>query len=74
MLFPIIPIGTVLQAQNYDKVNFDFFKKIPTWLTENNVPAAGIGIIENGEIKYVKVFGELQKGVSAPDNTIFNTS
>ena len=43
-------------------------------MTENEVPAAGIGIIDSGKIKYVKVFGELQKGVSASDNTIFNVA
>jgi CubicO group peptidase (beta-lactamase class C family) len=35
------------------------------------VPAVGVGLIENGQIKYIKVFGELQKGIKAPDNTIF---
>lgn len=61
-----------LQAQINSKVILGFEKKIPTWITENNVPAVGIGIIEDGEIKYIKVFGELKKGVSAPDNAIFN--
>jgi len=49
-------------------------EKIPAWLSENDVPAVGIGLIENGEIKYVKVFGELKKGAPAPDNTIFNVA
>ena len=53
------------------KVNFDYQDKIPLWLAENNVPAIGIGIIEDGKIKSVKVFGELQKDVPAPINTIF---
>jgi hypothetical protein len=35
--------------------------KVPVWLSENDVPAAGIGIMENGEITYVKVFGEFKK-------------
>ena len=47
---------------------------IQKWLAENKVPAVGIGIIENGEVTYVKVFGELKKGVPAPDNTIFGVA
>lgn len=61
-----------LQAQVNTKVNLCFEDKVQIWLTENNVPGVGIGIIEDGIIKYVKVFGELKKGVPAPDNAIFN--
>lgn len=71
-LLPIIFIGMSLQAQTNSKVNLSFEDKVQSWLTENNVPAVGIGIIENGEIKYAKVFGELEKGISAPKNTVFN--
>ena len=42
------------------------------WLKENKVPALGIGIITDGKLKQVKVFGELKKGVTAPYNTIWN--
>ncbi len=63
-----------LQTKTNCKVNLSFADSVNTWLAENNVPAAGIGLIENGEIKYVKVFGELQKGVPAPDNAIFNVA
>jgi CubicO group peptidase (beta-lactamase class C family) len=31
-------------------------------------------LIENGEVKYVKVFGELEKGIPAPNTTIFNVA
>ena len=74
ILLPIIFIGTLIQAQTNRKVNFSFEEKVQCWLTENEVPAAGIGIIDSGKIKYVKVFGELEKGVPAPDNTIFNVA
>ena len=33
-----------------------------------------IGIITDGKLKQVKVFGELKKGVSAPYNTIWNVA
>ena len=51
-----------------------FEQKVPGWLKETNVPAAGIGIIENGKLKYIKVFGELKKGTPAPANTIFQVA
>ena len=38
------------------------------------MPTLGLGIIENGKLKQVKVFGEVKKGVSAPYNTIFNVA
>ena len=46
--------------------------KIPVWMEEYKVPCVGVGIIENGKLKYVKVFGNLQKNVPAPVNAIFN--
>jgi CubicO group peptidase (beta-lactamase class C family) len=48
-------------------VNLEFDKQIPAWLNETNVPAVGIGIIEDGKLKYAKVFGELKKGVPAKE-------
>lgn len=63
-----------IQAQMNSKDNFNFEEKVTVWMAEYDVPAVGIGIIENGDIKYVKVFGELKKGVPAPDNTIFNVA
>lgn len=53
---------------------FDNDLEIEKWLKQNNVPTLGLGIIENGELKQIKVFGEITKGVSAPYNTIFNVA
>lgn len=39
-----------------------------------NVPALGYAIIENGEVVKSEVLGELEEGVSAPENTIFNVA
>ena len=61
-------------------VDFTFEQKVPGWLKENNVPAAGIGIIEDGKLKYTKVFGQLRNGgptqpsSPAPPNTIFQVA
>jgi CubicO group peptidase (beta-lactamase class C family) len=57
-----------------EKRIFDNDVEIEKWLNENKVPALGIGVIENGKLKQVKVFGEITKGVSAPYNTIFNVA
>lgn len=70
MLFIILSA----QKQISYKDNLNYQKKIIDWMAEYNVPALGIGIIEDGKISYSNVFGEHQKGISAPKNTIFNVA
>lgn len=53
---------------------FDNDVEIEKWLKQNNVPTLGLGIIEDGKITQIKVFGEITKGISAPYNTIFNVA
>ncbi|WP_367754929.1 serine hydrolase [Flavobacterium sp. WC2430] len=53
---------------------FDTDIEIEKWLIQNKVPTLGLGIIENGALKQVKVYGEITKGVAAPYNTIFNVA
>jgi len=55
-----------------DTVKTNLFKDIPVWMAEYHVPCVGVGVIENGQIKWVKNFGELQAGHPAPNNTLFN--
>lgn len=65
------------QAYENKKTEKRFFNndvEIQKWLKENKVPTLGIGVIENGKLQQVKVFGEIIKGVSAPYNTIFNVA
>ncbi len=45
---------------------------VPKLMSEYLAPAVGVGIIEDGKIELVKVYGENQKGLKAPQNTIFN--
>jgi CubicO group peptidase (beta-lactamase class C family) len=56
------------------KVDLAFERSVPEWMRETNVPAVGIGVIENGRLVHVKVFGELKKGVPAPRNAIFQVA
>lgn len=53
---------------------FDTGIEIEKWLKQNKVPTMGLGIIENGAVTQVKVFGEITKGVTAPYNTVFNVA
>lgn len=53
---------------------FDNDQETEKWLKENNVPALGIGIITDGKLKQIKVFGELKKSITAPYNTIWNVA
>lgn len=57
-----------------EKSIFDNQTEIEKWLKENKVPTLGIGMIENGKLQQVKVFGEISEGISAPYNTIFNVA
>lgn len=43
-------------------------------LAAAKVPAVGIGIIRDGKLREVRVYGELQKGVPAPYDTIWNVA
>ncbi|MDC8099295.1 serine hydrolase domain-containing protein [Chryseobacterium rhizosphaerae] len=47
---------------------------IESWLKENKIPTLGLGIIEEGKLKQIRVFGEIKKGVPAPYNTYFNVA
>ncbi len=44
------------------------------WLKKMHIPALGIGFIDEGEIKQISVFGELEKGIKAPRNTMWNVA
>lgn len=47
---------------------------LETQLKNNNVPALGYAIIEDGKITELRVVGELEKGKIATENTIFNVA
>jgi len=53
---------------------FDNDEDIEAWLTSLNIPALGIGVINNGQLQQVRVFGELDNDKTAPYNTIFNVA
>jgi CubicO group peptidase (beta-lactamase class C family) len=49
-------------------------ESINNWRNANHVPAVGIGVIEDGRIKSINVYGELRQGVPAPVDTIWNVA
>ncbi|MEE9407193.1 MAG: serine hydrolase [Polaribacter sp.] len=49
-------------------------KTTEKWLKEKSIPALGIGYIEDGKIKQISVFGELEDGKQAPKKTIWNVA
>lgn len=59
---------------NYQSSIFDNDTKIEKWLVENKVPTLGIGVIKDGKLQQVKVFGTIKKDITAPYNTIFNVA
>lgn len=53
---------------------FNNDQEIENWLKENKIPTLGLGIIEDGVLKQIKVFGDIKKGSPAPYNTYFNVA
>lgn len=47
---------------------------LKSWMAEHKVPIVGVGIIEGGKIKEVKLLGTLDNGTPAPANTFFNVA
>ena len=51
-----------------------FEKEIENLLIQENVPVLGLGIIENGKLKQIKVLGNIDKGIPASYNSIFKVA
>lgn len=61
-------------AANYKDPALGNDEAIESWLKEIKIPVLGIGVIKGGVLQQVKVYGELQKGMAAPYNTVFNVA
>jgi CubicO group peptidase (beta-lactamase class C family) len=73
LLFPIL-LGQQAKAQHHTQIYSVPEDSIRNWLATFHVPAVGIGIIESGRVKSVRVYGDLYRGASAPANTIWNVA
>lgn len=61
-----------LFAQQEKLSSSTFQEDLEKLMLEKNVPTLGIGIIEDGVLHQIKVYGELKKNMPAPYNAIFN--
>lgn len=71
-LVVLVVTNNVTFAQQENLTSTSFQKAIEELMHEKNVPALGVGIIEDGELRQVKVYGELKKDTPAPYNAVFN--
>ncbi|MFI0431454.1 serine hydrolase [Mariniflexile sp. HMF6888] len=62
------------KTQKTDNSIFDNDKEIEKWLKSNNIPTLGLGVINEGKLQQIKVYGNLTNGETAPYNTIFNVA
>jgi len=67
-------IREVLSYDHQDPALGKQKNRIETLLQDNNVPALGIGIIENGKLTKVEMYGTLDTQRTAAHNTIFNVA
>ena len=68
----IIVTGVVFAQDNITTKSFQ--EELEELMLEKNVPALGVGIIEDGVLRQVKVYGELSIDTPAPYNAIFNVA
>lgn len=68
----------VLSYDHHDPVKAiaqkSFEKEMEELLIQEKVPALGLGIIENGQLQQVKVFGNISNNVPAAYNSIFKVA
>ena len=57
-----------------DSTFFDNRARVESWIQKHNVPALGIAVIRAGKIRELRMYGEIQKGMAAPYNAIFNVA
>lgn len=61
-------------TQNKEGIRIPDSKDLLLKMDKYGIPALGIGIIEEGEITFTKVSGELSKGKEAPQNSLFQVA
>ncbi len=66
--------ATIANAQTPATSDSDCEDQIQRLLVENKIPALGVGVIRDGQLQQVKVYGERKKGEPASCDTIFNVA
>ena len=72
ILVVLIIAQSCMSEKKENLTSTSFQEDIEKLMLEKNVPALGIEIIEDGELRQIKVYGKLKKSTPAPDNAIFN--
>lgn len=70
----IQPIEEIQSSVFVEDVETILAQEIPLFQSEQQIPAVGVGLIEEGVIKFIDVYGTHQTGKPAPQNTIFNVA
>ena len=70
----LIIAANSLFAQQEKLTSTSFEENLEKLMLEKNVLALGVGIIEDGVVRQIKVYGELKKNTPAPYNAIFNVA
>lgn len=67
-------LSTVLSYDHQNPESTNTQNDIEKLLKDNKVPALGLGIVENGKLTKVDIFGTLDQQHTAPYNTIFKVA
>jgi CubicO group peptidase (beta-lactamase class C family) len=54
--------------------SFDNRTAVEEWIKENHIAALGIGILREGKLREIRMYGEIKTGDPAPYNAIFNVA
>jgi len=76
LLLLLMTSAALLRSQSDQSISFPTQSDhlINTWLEAHNIPALGIGIIDNYQITQIKVYGHLTTDKPAPYNAIFKVA
>ncbi len=63
------------QAQDISSIpDFDNADQVNKWIREQKVEALAIGVIRDGRLEPVRIYGELETGRPAPSDAVFNVA
>ncbi len=61
-------------ASSSGTIPFEDDAAVGRWLQARGIPVLGLGLIDGGKVKAVKVYGKLHQGGTAPLDTLFNVA
>jgi CubicO group peptidase (beta-lactamase class C family) len=70
----LLSVSAIFPAVGQPVVSLPQEPVLKALMQKHKVLVLGVGVIENGELKNAKVFGELRSGAPAPINTIFQVA